>query len=263
MNSTTVSQFVDEQLHTLWNYLLDNYSDAQVFCIFPLVSLMTCYFGYSFLILGLEWSGIMDRYKIQKEKKNSTATIWKAIKNILFTFLLIALPSHYLSLNFMIYTLGFSTSRELPTIGTILSQFFAFTILEDFSHYWLHRFLHFEFIYPYIHYQHHEFEAPTAISSNYAHPAEVAILGFCTVFGPLIFRPHLFVFLMWMHLRQFLALETHTGHEFPWSLSSLLPGIYGGAKHHDLHHKKRKFNFSSSLCIWDRVFGTECEVKSE
>lgn len=263
MNATAISNYVDENLNSLWTYLLDNYSETQVFCIFPLTSLMTCYFLYSGLILALEHSGIMENYKIQKGKTNSNASLWKCLKNVIFTFIVIALPSHYFSLNFMTHYLGFSTSRVLPKIGTILSQFFAFIILEDFSHYWLHRFLHFEFIYPYIHYQHHEFEYPTALSSNYAHPAEVAILGFCTIFGPLIFRPHLFVFLMWMHLRQFLALETHTGHEFPFSLSALLPGIYGGAKHHDLHHKKRKFNFSSSLAIWDRVFGTEAEVKSE
>jgi sterol desaturase/sphingolipid hydroxylase (fatty acid hydroxylase superfamily) len=56
--------------------------------------------------------------------------------------------------------------------------------------------------------------------------------------------------------RQFTALDTHIGYNFPWSPNNLIP-IFGGAQHHDYHHVHRKTNFASNLIIWDKFFGTE------
>lgn len=84
---------------------------------------------------------------------------------------------------------------------------------------------------------HHEFTAPSAMATTYAHPAEVVILGLCTFSGPLLLRPHMIVLFIWVNLRQLAGLETHSGFDFPFSPSQLCPWIFGGSALHDFHHR--------------------------
>jgi sterol desaturase/sphingolipid hydroxylase (fatty acid hydroxylase superfamily) len=251
---------IDDYLNNFWNYLLDNYSEAAVITFIPYSTLFSTYFLISFFFMFIDslQHPFFFKYKLQ-HRLPSPQLMKNCFKVLFFTFFVVILPSYYFSFQYLVTTFGFSVSRELPKFTKILTQIILFLIVEDFSHYWLHRFLHLQFIYPYIHYQHHEFSTPTSAATNYAHPAEVSILGFCTLLGPILLKPHIFVFLVWMHIRQFTALETHCGYDFPWSPNNIFPFICGGAKHHDYHHVYYKKNFASNFIIWDKVFGTEGE----
>ncbi|KAH3672682.1 hypothetical protein WICMUC_004200 [Wickerhamomyces mucosus] len=86
-------------------------------------------------------------------------------------------------------------------------------------------------------------------------------LGFGTVGFPIIFvyftgNLHLFTLCVWITLRLFQAVDSHSGYEFPWSLNNFLP-FWSGAEHHDLHHHYFIGNYASSFRWWDYFLDTE------
>ena len=58
-----------------------------------------------------------------------------------------------------------------------------------------------------------------------------------------------------MTIRQWEAAEGHSGYDFPFGPTHLLPGS-DGALHHDFHHAKVKGNYAGFLAWVDGLFGT-------
>ena len=143
--------------------------------------------------------------------------------------------------------------------------------------------MHTRYLYKYIHKIHHKYSAPFGLAAEYAHPAEVFILGAGTICGPLLYcyftqNLHLLTVLIWIVLRLFQAIDAHSGYgqylkclfchdkvllaflDFPWSLNHILP-FWSGAEHHDFHHMAFTNNFSTSFRWWDRIFGTDVKYR--
>jgi methylsterol monooxygenase len=81
-----------------------------------------------------------------------------------------------------------------------------FFVMEDTFHYWMHRALHWGPLYKNIHKVHHQYSAPFGLAAEYAHPAEVFILGFGTVGSPILYcaitrNLHLITMYIWITLR--------------------------------------------------------------
>jgi methylsterol monooxygenase len=80
-----------------------------------------------------------------------------------------------------------------------------------------HQLLHTPMLYKHIHKLHHKYSAPFGLAAEYAHPAEVAILGMGTIGGPLLWcwwtkDLHLFTIQLWIVLRLFQAIDAHSGY---------------------------------------------------
>lgn len=90
-------------------------------------------------------------------------------------------------------------------------QLLVFFVVEDYFNYWIHRLFHSPWLYEKIHYMHHEFTTPVALSSTYAHWLEVLVLGIPSFMGPAIVRCHVVTLWAWILLRQWEAIETHSG----------------------------------------------------
>lgn len=156
---------------------------------------------------------------------------------------------------------GLSTSVPFPSVWTMAYQIAVFFVLEDTWHYFSHRALHWGPLYKAIHKIHHQYSAPFGMAAEYASPIEVMILGFGTVGCPILWCAvtgdlHIFTMYVWIVLRLFQAVDSHSGYEFPWSLHHFLP-FWAGADHHDLHHEKFVGNYSSSFRWWDYLLNTE------
>lgn len=118
----------------------------------------------------------------------------------------------------------------------MLPQIFYFFVFEDFFHFvgksnpvgWLiklficpsflaHQALHTRYLYKHIHKIHHKYSAPFGLAAEYAHPAEVFILGAGTICGPLLYcyftrNLHLLTVFSWIVLRLFQAIDAHSGY---------------------------------------------------
>jgi len=153
----------------------------------------------------------------------------------------------------------------LPTWRELAPQVFLFFVVEDFCHYIAHQALHFGPLYRNIHKMHHKYSAPFGLAAEYAHPAEVMILGTGTLIGPLLYGYfkgdlHIFTVYVWITLRLFQAIDAHSGYDFPWSLQHIMP-FWSGAEHHDFHHMAFTNNYSTSFRWCDRIFGTDTKYR--
>lgn len=218
------------------------------------------YFGRCIPWMIIDRMPFFNKWKIQETKVPSPKEQWECLKSVLTSHLLVEVfPIWFF--HPLASRLGVEFGIPFPSWTTICSQLALFFVLEDCWHYWLHRGLHYGVFYKYIHKQHHRYAAPFGLAAEYAHPIEVALLGFGTVGIPIIWciftkNLHLFTINVWISLRLFQAIDSHSGYEFPWSLHHFLP-FWAGADHHDEHHHFFIGSYSSSFRWWDFFLDTE------
>ena len=205
-----------------------------------------------------------ERYKVNdrpwpwnNKNEDWNGMLYKTIKQLLFNHLLI-LP--IVSAESLIRgESNFRCDREtFPDSFEIISQIVIFMISEDFCFYWAHRFLHWDYIYPYIHKRHHLWINSISIASEYAHPIEFIVSNVLTTnIAPLIFnkRTHILTMYIWVILRLGETTDGHCGYEFSWSPYRLIP-LSGSSEFHNFHHLNYKGNYASFFSVWDRVLKT-------
>ncbi|KAJ1553185.1 C-4 sterol methyl oxidase [Cladochytrium tenue] len=157
-----------------------------------------------------------------------------------------------------------------PSIAVLATQQVYFALWEDTFHYWAHRAAHYGPLYKHVHKLHHEFQTPFGITAEYAHTAEVLVLGLGFFVGPLTwamatldnepYRLHVVSMIVWMAVRLVLTVDDHSGYDFPWSLHNWIP-FWGGADFHDYHHMAFVGNYSSTFRHWDWICGTDKAYK--
>lgn len=112
-----------------------------------------------------------------------------------------------------------------PDWRTIAGQVALFFIFEDAFHFFAHQALHWGPLYKHIHKIHHKYSAPFGLAAEYAHPAEVLILGTGTIGGPLLYcyftqNLHIVTVYIWVTLRLFQAVDAHSGYG-AWIVDSI------------------------------------------
>lgn len=156
----------------------------------------------------------------------------------------------------------------MPDLMLFIPISFVFEIFFDFFHYWMHRFLHNRYLYPYFHKMHHKYSQPIPILSFYHHPVDLLItnsLPFVLAiysmkqFGII---PSLFQYHLLSVYKTFVEISGHCGKEtksssFPQCI--WLPKIFNielYVENHDRHHRSGNCNFSKRFSIFDRIFNT-------
>ncbi|CAM0150359.1 unnamed protein product [Urochloa decumbens] len=154
---------------------------------------------------------------------------------------------------------GIRTGLPLPSAEEVALQLLVYMLMEDYLGYWLHRLLHCEWAYDNIHYVHHEYPAPMGFAAGHSHWAELLILGFPAFFVTIIVPCHMATLWLWYAIRAAMAVETHSGFDFPFSPTKLIP-FYGGVERHDYHHsggRMMQSNFAPLFVICDYIYGTD------
>ncbi|WJZ82369.1 hypothetical protein VitviT2T_002135 [Vitis vinifera] len=244
---------------TVWLNYSANKSDYFLYChnilflflIFSVVPLPLTF-------MELSRSSGLDKFKIQPKVRLSSADIFRCYKDVMSMFFFVVGPLQLVSYP-SIKMIGIRTSLPLPSGWEILMQLAVYFMVEDFTNYWIHRFLHCKWGYEKIHRVHHEYTAPIGFAAPYAHWAEILILGIPSFLGPAMAPGHIITFWLWIALRQIEAIDTHSGYDFPWSPTKYIP-FYGGADHHDYHHYvggQSQSNFASVFTYCDYIYGTD------
>ncbi|AEE84653.1 unnamed protein product [Arabidopsis thaliana] len=248
-------------LETLWFDYSATKSDYYLYChnilflflIFSLVPLPLV-----FIESSQSTSDLFNRYKIQPKVKNSFSSMFKCYKDVMKMFILVVGPLQLVSYP-SIQMIEIRSGLPLPSCMEIVAQLVVYFLVEDYTNYWVHRFFHCKWGYEKFHHIHHEYTAPIGYAAPYAHWAEVLLLGIPTFLGPAIAPGHMITFWLWIALRQIEAIETHSGYDFPWSLTKYIP-FYGGAEYHDYHHYvggQSQSNFASVFTYCDYIYGTD------
>ncbi|KAL0571084.1 C-4 sterol methyl oxidase [Marasmius crinis-equi] len=223
------------------------------------------YFGRSIPWIIIDAIPYFRKWKLQPAKVPSPEEQWKCVKQVLFGHFTVELPTIWL-FHPLAETVGMKTYHvPFPHWQTMVWQIAFFMFFEDLYHFVAHRALHIPLLYKHIHKIHHKYSAPFGLAAEYAHPAEVMILGFGTLAGSLVLalftEVHFVTFFIWVILKLFQAVDSHSGYDFPWSLQRILP-FWSGADHHDFHHMAFTDNFATSFRWWDRIFGTDVKFQA-
>uniref|UniRef100_A0A7C9DNQ1 4-alpha-methylsterol monooxygenase n=1 Tax=Opuntia streptacantha TaxID=393608 RepID=A0A7C9DNQ1_OPUST len=244
---------------TLWlNYSADK-SDYLLYChnilfLFMIFSLAPL----PLVLIELIRSYNFEKYKIQPKVKLSFSEMMACYKTVMKMFFFVVGPLQLVSYP-SVKLIGIRTGLPLPSGWEILIQLAVYFIVEDYTNYWIHRFLHGKWGYEKIHRVHHEYTAPIGFAAPYAHWAEILILGIPSFLGPAMVPGHMITFWLWIVLRQIEAIETHSGYDFPWTPTKYIP-FYGGAEYHDYHHYvggQSQSNFASVFTYCDYIYGTD------
>ncbi len=241
----------------LWKAFVDGRSDFVLYGLSSVVVVTVAFLLGAFASWIIENRASLKRFKIQPKKKMTGADFKHSIKHIFFHKLTSEIPLT-LGAYPVFVALGIEKNAPLPGVLTVLGTLVLAFLIEDAWHYFAHRALHHPWAYKRIHHIHHKYVAPFGPAANYAHPAETLFTGFGTVLAVIALRPHLFVVLIWIALRQWQAISVHIGYDFAWRPSRFLPFV-GGARFHDRHHEKFNCNYAPTFVWWDRILGTSDE----
>lgn len=244
---------------TLWYKYSADKSDYFLYChnilfLFVIFSVVPL----PMVFIELMRSNNFDQYKIQPKVRMSLSEMFRCYKDVMGMFFFIVGPLQLVSYP-SIKMIGIRAGLPLPTGWEIFLQLLVYFLVEDYTNYWIHRFLHNKWGYEKIHRVHHEYSAPIGFAAPYAHWAEILILGIPSFLGPAMVPGHIITFWLWIALRQIEAIETHSGYDFPWMPTKYIP-FYGGAEYHDYHHYvggQSQSNFASVFTYCDYVYGTD------
>ena len=88
--------------------------------------------------------------------------------------------------------------------------------------YWAHRAFHHPKLYARFHKQHHKFNSTIGIAAEYAGPVEYVLANSIpTMAGPILFGAHPYTLWIYLSVRVWETVESHSGYDFPWSIWSL------------------------------------------
>lgn len=189
---------------------------------------------------------ILDKFKIQQNKIQTTSVIDDTYKNSLYVVL-------WNSLICIIPGLLFVGAYENAYEGDFTIIKFGFDImfariLTEILFYTIHRICHLSPFYKYIHKKHHEIITPVGITTLYMTPIDLYIGNILPTYLPLyILHSHPITIKFWI------IATTINAVVFAHS------GFKKIANSHDYHHSHFNKNFGTDLFM-DRLFDTEYEM---
>ncbi len=126
-------------------------------------------------------------------------------------------------------------------------------VIHEFHFFCIHRLIHTDFLYKWVHSVHHNSNNPSPWSSLSMHPVE-HLLYFSTMFYHLILPSHPVIALYQLHMAGFGAVPGHVG--FDKVELTKDTAIDSHAYIHYLHHKYFEVNYGDGLIPLDKWFGT-------
>ena len=154
---------------------------------------------------------------------------------------------------------GWITFQHGPAAWWVIGlEYAAYFITFDTWFYWLHRWMHNEPYYGWIHKLHHRSTAPNMLTTLSVHPFESFINGGWMVIFITLYPVHDTTMALIAPTNIFMGLYVHSGYEFfpKWWNKSWATKWFITATFHDHHHRYFNYNFGGYTTVWDRICGT-------
>ena len=140
----------------------------------------------------------------------------------------------------------------------ILLEYALYFVLFDTWFYWLHRGMHIEPMYRWVHKLHHRSTSPNLLTTLSVSPLESFVNGGFVPLFLAIFTVHDATMALIGPTNIIMGLYVHSGYEFlpRWWNRSWATKWFISATFHDQHHKYFIGNFGGYTTVWDRLCGT-------
>ncbi|XP_039994469.1 cholesterol 25-hydroxylase-like protein isoform X1 [Xiphias gladius] len=244
-------------LQTLWDWLRQRQSllGSPFFPVsFSLAVYLCCCFPYICLDLLGSRVAAVRRFKIQPRSKVTWAMACGSLRKILcnhvfFIFPLSLVHCHWKPAN---------SPALAPGLPSVATDVLACLLLFDLQYFLWHLLHHkVSWLYRFFHMEHHYHTASFSLMTEDTGVWETLSLSFFSALNPALLGCHPLTEMLFFVTNIYLSVEAHSGYELPWSPHRLVPfGLYGGVRHHDLHHLKFKVNYAPYFTHWDRLLGT-------
>jgi Delta7-sterol 5-desaturase len=186
---------------------------------------------------------------------------WKVFRNEAFfgtvnlaaSAFLLSAPTVWLTAH------GYITVNHGPASGWVIAlEYTAYFLLFDTWFYWLHRMMHIEPMYKWVHKIHHLSTSPNVLTTLSVNPLESLINGGFVPLFLTLFTVHDTSMALITPTNIIMGLYVHSGYEFfpRWWNRSWATKWFITATFHDQHHKFFTANFGGYTTIWDRLCGT-------
>lgn len=140
----------------------------------------------------------------------------------------------------------------------VVLEFGAYFFLFDTYFYWLHRWMHNEPVYSWVHKLHHKSTSPNLLTTLSVNPLESIINGGFVPLFLTAFTVHDATLALILPTNIIMGLYVHSGYEFlpRWWNRNWATKWFITATFHDQHHRYFTGNFGGYTTIWDRLCGT-------
>lgn len=186
---------------------------------------------------------------------------WKTFRNeILFAAITVFITAAILGyVNGKLRAWGVIRFNHAPAAWwQVALEYVAYFFLFDTYFYWLHRWMHNEPVYSWVHKLHHRSTSPNLLTTLSVHPFESAINGGFVPLFLSVFTIHDATTALILPTNIIMGLYVHSGYEFlpRWWNKSWATKWFISATFHDQHHRFFTGNFGGYTTIWDRLCGT-------
>uniref|UniRef100_UPI0037E71885 cholesterol 25-hydroxylase-like protein n=1 Tax=Semicossyphus pulcher TaxID=241346 RepID=UPI0037E71885 len=243
-------------LQNLWDWLLQQSLLRSPFfpVFFSLTVHLSCCLPYICLDMLCSRLPLVRRFKVQPQSRLTWAMVRRCLCKILHNHVCFILPLSVVHW----YWRPVSSPPLAPEMWSVFTDVLACLLLFD-TQYFLWHLLHHKvsWLYRFFHKEHHFYTSTFSLSTEHTSAWEMLSLSFFTTLNAALLDCHPLTEMLFYITHMYLSVEAHSGYEFPWSPHRLVPfDLYGGARHHDLHHLKSKVNYAPYFTHWDRLFGT-------
>ena len=212
-----------------------------------------------FLIVGLLATLFQGFFRARKIQPNGFR--WRTFRNeALFGIVNLAVSAVVLGgVTAFLTRKGLITFNTAPTSGWVVGlEYTLYFFLFDTYFYWLHRLMHIEPIYTWVHKVHHYSTAPNPLTTLSVSPLESLINGGFVPLFTALFTVHDATMALITPTNIIMGLYVHSGYEFlpRWWNRTWLTRCFITTTFHDQHHKFFKWNFGGYTTIWDFICGT-------
>jgi len=220
-----------------------------------LLKLWVVMFVAAGIALGI-WRGFFAARKIQPGRFK-----WKIFRNeALIAVVTLAFTGTVLGFGQKwLLSHGWITFASEPApLWMIALEYLAYFVLFDTWFYWLHRLMHVEPVYKWVHKVHHFSTTPNPLTTLSETPIEGIVNGGFVPLFLTVFTIHPATMALILPTNIIIGFYVHSGFEFlpRWWNRTWATKWFITATFHDHHHRYFRYNFGGYTTVWDHICGT-------